>query len=371
MLYRIILGLLALFLLIALFSCASGQNDGKGTDTVGTAAGTPAGAPAHPMRLLLAGSEARDSAAIATEAFVDQALRQALDSIPSAQYITINYRDSLADAAIARGEKGVAVEELADRLNLDGVIYTRIARFSSVLAVELRVLDPKSKQTIYRNLSFGVVRYRDSSGTMYLGPTLYDVIRRSIGKFFGQPHTPATVIATEPLVVSSLAIDRDTRLGRIGTNRQEFSTEAVKALGEFARMRFPELVAFDYDSRGALYRIVNVASVEDYMPMAPTERRALFNVGIEHYLTGSATVTESDSLRLRLELRYVVSGDRDTLVDFSEKSFRRTQFETTTAREDFVVALIDLAEPLYNRETARIREVYNAYVARRAGSGAR
>jgi hypothetical protein len=359
MLYRIILGLLALVLLIALFSCAAGSNDGKG-DSTGVKRGT---APAHRVRLLLGRSEARDSAAIVTEAFIDQALRQSLDSIPAADYVTINLRDSLAAAAVARGEKGIALSALADSLKLDGVIYTRVARFGSAIAVDLQVQDARTGRVRYRDLAFGVVRYRDTSGTILLGPTVYDVVRRSISKYFGVEPKPWALVATEPLVISSVAIDRDPKLGHLATNRQEISTEAVKALGEFARMRFPELIAFDYASRNALYELVNVGVPEDFMPVEISERTALFNVGIDHYLAATTSLTPTDSLRIRMELRYVVSPSRDSVVDAEEQTFSRTAFESTRTKEDFVIALVGLAEPIYTREVERVRRAYHDAIA--------
>ena len=358
MLYRIILGILAIVLLVALCSCAAGSNDRKGDSTAtARAAGT------HRMRLLLGRFETRDTAGIVTEGFIDQALRQVLDSVPSAEYVTINLRDSLAASAIARGEKGISSEALADSLHLDGVIVARMARFGSVVALDLQVQDPRSGRVRFRDLSFGVVRYRDTSGTILLGPTVYDVVRKGISKFFGVEHREWALVATEPLVVSSVELARDPKLGRLSTGREEISTESVKALGEFARMRFPELVAFDYESRNALYALVNVGGVEDYMPIAPAERQALYNVGVDHYLTVSTSLTPTDSLKIRMELRYLASASRDSVVDAEEETFRRTTFETATAKEDFVLALVGLAEPIYTRESERVRKAYRDVIA--------
>ncbi len=360
--YRIMLWVLALAFLIALFSCAAGSNDGMADSTRAAASGRPSAADtSRRFSLLLAGVQAHDSIAVVNDFYVDQALRAALDSVPRARYLTLNYRDSLANLQVAQGKQGIALDDLAARLGLDGVIYTKVARFGSVLALDLRIIDPKSKGILYRDIAFSMIRYRDTSGTMYLGPTLYDAVRKSVGRYFGMPHTAAAPIATVPMIVSGVVIPKDPALGRLSTNRQDISTEGVKALGEYARLHFPELIAFDYGSRDRLYRLINVAAVDDYAPMNALERKALYGVGIDRYATVS--VSADDSLRVRLELRGVSSASADSLIDSEMRSYPKTQFQTANAEDEFVVALIDLAEPLYKREAERIRRRYEATLA--------
>ncbi|MEO5929849.1 MAG: hypothetical protein ABIR47_07945 [Candidatus Kapaibacterium sp.] len=368
MLYRILFGIIVTILLVALCSCATGSNDGgRASDTLRPALAQ--GAVTHPLRLVLGGSEARDSAAIITPFFVDQAIRQTIDSIPSAAYVTINFRDSLADAAVAEGKKGIPIGELAKRLNVDGVIFTRAARFSNVLAVELRIIDPASGRAIFRDISFSMIRYRDTTGTMFLGPALYDAVRKSLYKYFGVAHSEEMPVATEPLVVAGLVIAKDPKLGRIAMERQDMASEGVKALGEYARINVPELVALDYESRREIFRTVNVVAVEDYAPMAGLERRALFNIGIDRFLTGTVTPLPGDQVGLRLELRSITSANTDSLVDHADTVLATLAFQTSTARRDFVVIWIDMAEKLYPREADRLRNEYAAELERRAKSG--
>lgn|GEM_PF-1848764 len=361
--YRIVLWLLALVFLVALFSCAAGSNDGA-ADSARAARPGPAGDAASPFILLLAGTDAHDSAAPVNDFFMDQALRQALDSIPAARYLTLNYRDSIASLYRADGKEGVPVEELAARLDLDGVIYTQVARFGSVLAVDLRIIDPETRGLLFRDIVFSLIRYRDTSGTMFLGPTLYDCVRKAVGRYFHVPHTSAQPVATVPVVVAGVVIPNDAGLGQIEVLRQTLATESVKALGEYARLHFPELIAFDYASRNQVYRLINVAAVDDYAPMNAAERQALYGVGIDRCLTGSA-MHDGDSVRLRLELRMLLSVSRDSLIDVAQTAYPKSYFETTKAEEDFVVAMIDLAEPLFKREAERIRSVYAGTVAGR------
>ena len=376
--YRFALWLLAGLLLLALFACAAGSDGngaGRGGDSgsvssvdVPSVAG-PARKLDPPMRLLLAASEARDSAAVVTDFFVDQALRQALDSIPSARYLTLNYRDSLATLFVQEGKTGIPLPELGKRLDLDAAIYTRIARFGSILACELRLVDPATGNLLFRDLTFSLIRYRDTAGTMYLGPTLYDLVRKSVGRYFGMPHTAEQPVATEPLIVSGVVIPADKALGQLFTRRQSISTNGVKSIAEFGRLHFPELVAFDYASRNEVYRTgINVAAVDDYIAMDPLERQALYNIGIDRYVS-ARTWLDADSLRLSLELRYITSRAADSLIDHQDTAFARTRFETSTAEDDFIIALIDLAEPLFNREAERARAAYSGY-RRTLGSSA-
>ncbi|MBS1911034.1 MAG: hypothetical protein JST22_03530 [Bacteroidetes bacterium] len=352
---QILLWVLAAALLVILFSCASGTGEGGGR-TSDSSHAVPYTA-ARPMRLVLARSEARDSAALVTEFFVDQALRAALDSIPAARYLTINYRDSLANSYVANGKTGIPLAELGRRLNLDGAILTRVARFGGVLAVELRIVEPSSGRLIYRDLSFSLIRYRDTSGTMFLGPTLFDAVRKSLGKYFGVEHRPDLPVATEPLVISNIAIPNDSLLGQVRLYRQTHSTKGVKALGELARLNFPELVAFDYESRNQLLRLVGVGAVNDYSAVEDLEREALYNVGVDRYVAGSVTRV-GDSIHLGLKIMYVKSRTADSVIDHQDTVVARTRFESTKSEEDFVIAFIDIAEPLFKREADRVQRAY-------------
>lgn len=359
--YRFALWMVALLLLILLFSCTGSAPEGKAQPAGDAAAGDAAGAArdsaAPPMRLVLGGSEARDSAAIVTEFYVDQAFRAALDSIPAAKYVTINFRDSLAQLFVAEGRQGIPLAEMGTRLDLDGVIFTRIARFSSVLAVETRIIDPANGTLLFRDLSFSMIRYRDSTGTMLLGPTLYDAVRKSVGRFFGVPHRPEAPVATVPMIVANVVIPADASLGLIRSGRPTHSSKAVKGLGELARRAFPELIAFDYQSRTELFKTVGIVGVDDYMPLKGLERQAMFNIGVDRYLTATVE-TVGDSLRLRAELRWVRSRSADSLLDSETRMFAIAKFQSTTSEDDFVIALIDTAEPLLKREAGRIAAAY-------------
>ncbi len=354
--YLPLLWILVLLLVAALAACAA-DGGRKGNDS--TAAGKPTTAPGtRTMRLMLAGSEARDSAAVVQEFFVDQALRRVFDSIPNTSFLTLNHRDSISQIAIDSGAQGVTVEELGRRLDLDGVIFTRFARFSSVLALELRIVDPANGSVIYRDLNFSLIRYRDSTGDMLVGPALYDVLRKSVGRYFAVPHVDSLPVAVEPMVVANILIPTDARLGLISARRQELSTLGVKALGEYARLHLPELLAFDYESRNRVYGVVGVKAVDDFHEINDLERRALFSLGIDRYVTGSVRLMGNDSMAVRLELRRVTSPSSDSLLDQSQRIFSRTAFESTRIDRDFIVALIDLAEPMYVREAGRIRDAY-------------
>jgi hypothetical protein len=354
-LYRAILLILVLLLVAALIACA-GSNDKTGR----TDASAPSGQwkESRPMRLLLGHSQARDSAAIITDFYVDQALRQAADSIPAAEYLTLNYRDSLANIAVSGGKQGVPFDELGEKLKLDGIVVTKFARFSSVLGVDMRIVDPKTQKDLFHVTEFSMIRYRDSSGAMLLGPAIYDAVRKGLGRFFGMPHTPAAPVATEPLIMASVVMVQNPKLGRLATQRDRLSYLGVGALGEYGRSAYPELVAFDITSRNQVLSMVNVGGVADYLPMNDLERRALFNLGIDRYVTAIVTPITGDSAQIRVEIRSVVSPARDTLIDAEQIAVPVGMFATTKIEEDFVRTLLQAAEPLFTRETERIRAAY-------------
>ena len=104
--------------------------------------------------------------------------------------------------------------------------------------------------------------------------------------------------------------------------------------------------------------MVNVGAVANYLPMNDLERRALFNLGIDRYVTTLIMPITGDSAQIRVEIRSVVSPTRDTLVDAEQIEVPVGMFATTTIEEDFVRALLQAAEPLFTRESERIRAAY-------------
>jgi len=364
--HRIILGAIAILLLLLLFSCTAGAGNGRRSDDAHeTGDSTSTGTIQQLRRLILGRSDAGDSAKPVTEFFVDQALRAALDSVPSVEYVTLNVRDSIADAAVGAGRKGVDIADLGARLSLDGVVFVRVERFGSILAAEMKIVAPTGGRIMFRDVAWSVIRYRDTAETMYLGPALYDLVRKLVSRCFGLGSTAEVAVASEPVVITSVTIPRDARLDQVSVHRGAIATSGVKALGEYARRHFPELVAFDYAARDALYRTVNVAAVEDYVPAGNSERRAMFNLGIRRMIVASVSMFDADSVELRVEIRSVVSPTSDSLVDAEEGRFDLAQFQTSTTIDDVVIALIDLSQPLFAREAERIRREYDTKRARR------
>lgn len=354
-LYQLLLGAIAILLLLLLWSCSAGEGGrGNGTSRVRPMQDH------RPTRLILGRSEAGDSAKPVTEFHVDQSLRAVIDSIDGVDYVTINVRDSLAESAIAAGGKGLPTNELERRLGVDGVAFFRIERFGSVLVAQMRVAAPADNRLLFSSVAWSFIRYRDTAGTMYLGPTLFDLIRQLLGRCYRVPHRSDRPVATEPLVMTTIVIPRDPALDQVSVHREEIATSGVKALGEYARRHFPELIAFDYAGRAALYRTVNIGGVEDYVPTGASERRAMFNLGIERYVTGLVRNVGPDSLLLRIEIRGVNSPSSDTLVDAEERRYPISRFQTSTVVDDVVIPLIDLAEPLFKREAERVAASYGA-----------
>ena len=222
----------------------------------------------------------------------------------------------------------------------------------------MRIVDPKTGKNLYHDLEFSMIRYRDSSGTMLLGPAIYDAVRKGLGRFFGMPHTPSAPIATEPLILASVVMEKDPKLGRLATQRDRLSFLGVGALGEYGRSAFPELVAFDITSRNQVLAMVNVGAVANYLPMNDLERQALFNLDIERYVTAIITPITGDSAQVRVELRGVLSPARDTLLDAEQIAVPVGMFATTTIEEDFVRTILEAAQPLFTREAERIRAAY-------------
>lgn len=356
LLYRLSLWLLVVILVAALASCAAGSRE-NGADSsaiaVKPAGSAPGSAGGEPMRLLLGGNESLDSISLVTDYVVDQVVRQISDSIPGAEYQTINKRDSLVSQATE-----ITLAELGRRLDLDGVIYTRTARFGQTLALELRVIDPSDGRLLFRDLSFVTIRFRDSEGSMLIGPALYAAVRKSMRAYFGLEHTRSNLAATEPISISGIRIAPDGGLARITKDRGRLAEGATKALADYAVLHFPEIVPLDPLSRDRMYESLKLGRVESTMGMLAVERDALLSVGIERYLSGVVEASGAENVRFALEIHQIAPGGIDTIIDKQDVVLARSMFETSTMEQEVMVTLIDLAEPLFNRESERVRSRY-------------
>jgi hypothetical protein len=361
-LYTVLLWALLAVLFAALASCVTGSKE-KGGDTSSAAGGAAPAGSGKPLRLLLGGNESLDSIRVVNDYAVDQVIRQITDSIPAARYLTINRRDSLVTA-----NKEISLADLGRALDLDGVIYTRTARFGSTLAVELRVIEPAGGRPLFRDLSFVTIRFRDREGRMLIGPALYSAVRKSLRAFFALPHADTNISATEPLLISGIVIPQSPSLGRLTRERGRLAETASNALAEYAIRHFPEIVPLDPDSRDRLYESMKVGRVESAITMSDIERDALVSVGVERYLGGEVADAGADSIGIDLVIHQIASNGTDSIIDRSEIRLPRTMFETSTMEEDFLVTMIDLAEPLFKREAERVRTRYTEQTRMKGGT---
>lgn len=349
-----VLWLLVAALFAGLVGCASGSKD----NAQGARAGDATSGTDRPLRLLLVETAAQDSVRVVGDFHVDQVLRQVFDSVDGVDYLTLNVRDSIALSRDSTGKTGVSMQELAGALDLDGVISVSVARFGSVLGTEMRVVDAKSGAVRFRDVIFGLIRFRDSTGTMLVGPALYDALRAAVGRFIGRVHDKASIVASTPVVLSAIVVPIDSRLRNISSMREGTARSVLTALHDYAGTHFPEIVTFDPLSRDRLYTTVRIAAVANYMAPRPSELQALFNVGIERHLVGSIDPVGADSVRMRLEVRSVVDRSHDSLELAREMVQPIDLFSSSAFEEDVIVAMLDLAEPLYRELSDTVKARY-------------
>ncbi|MCB0711265.1 MAG: hypothetical protein KDD67_02930 [Ignavibacteriae bacterium] len=326
-------------------SCAAGDSGGSdGKEEGGSVGG----------RVALVEVLSHDSAKAAQPTILDGMLRQAFDSIPDVSYVTFSERGT----KIPGSDSGVSVADLAKQLDLAQVLSIRVARFGSVVGADLRSVEPASGKLLFHDRAFSFIRYRDQEDNLLFGPALYEAVERLVWRMGKRPDSEHLVVSAEPLVVGSVVIARDPALGKIEKDRVEISKNGVRALGDFARVSFPEFVVFDYESRSRLYETVGLAAVEDHEPVGNLERSALFKLDIPYMLSASITPGTNDSVRFRVEFYRVTGNQSDTLLDFEEQQMEIKLFNTATTERDAVGLLLELAKNLLTRQAGDIRSRY-------------
>ena len=334
---------LSMFLGLILLSCAAGDNGGERNNE-----------DPSPSRIGLVDVLTHDSAAAAIPSILDGMLRQAFDSIQENAYVTFAERD----AKFPNIDSSTTVTDLADALNLDGVVSFRIARFGSVVGLDMRLLEPGTNSILFHDRAFSFIRYRDEENALLFGPALYEGVYRLVSRFAKRPDTKDFSVSAEPLVITSVVISRDSKLGKIADDRVDISKDGVRALGDFARFTFPELVVFDYESRSRLYETVGLAAVEDHEPVGNLERAALFNLDIPYYMVANIAASAGDSVKFTVELRSVVSSQSDTLVASAHRSLEQRLFETGTTTKDAISVLLEVAQEVLSSHVTKLKSEY-------------
>ncbi len=340
-------------LLSVLCSCSVRENQGGGSDEPDGKTAAGIGGHTVPKRLMLAGLQAMDSARAAAPVVVDRMLAQAFDSIPETEYVPMSRRSELG-----LPDSAISAAKLAEKFGLDGVLSLRVARFGSVVGVDMGVIEPVSGREIFRDRAFSFIRYRDQDGTLLFGPALYEALDRLIHRLAKRPDSERMTASAQPILISNVVIDRDDALGKIAANREKISTDGVRALGDFMRLKYPELVVFDYDSRSRVYETVGVGMVEDHEPVNNLEREAMFNLDLPYYLTTEIVPAAGDSVEIGAEVRYILSSGSDSLVTSERRRYPRLQFERSTLVKDVVTEILEVADEALLRHANRIRAAY-------------
>lgn len=350
---HILQAILALLVAGTLVACAAGEN-GEGNSGKVKPVSSP-GAVSQPKRLILVSADASDSASLATAATLDAMLDQAFEDFPDQTYITLEEQAEVQNAA---GDSVVQVADLATSLDADAVIALHVARFGSVVGVDMRVFDAATNQPLFQDRAFSFIRYRTSDDTKLFGPALYEALQRLVYRLNGHPDTEHLFVSAQPLIISSVVIDRDPRLGKIASTREAISTDGVRAMGDFMRAKYPELVVFDLESRSRVYEMVGVALVEDHAAVSDLERDAMFRLDLPYYLTTSIRSAPGDSVDIQAEIRYVTGPRSDTLVDSASRRSALSSLETSTLVKDVVTQILEVADIVAERQADRLIDEY-------------
>lgn len=356
----IILLLSIIILLIGLSSC-SNQNQSNNkfkSDSLNIISSNII--PVSNIRLALGKVELKDSVEVLSEGVVDIAMKEVCDSLINVKYFNLLQRDSIAKNINGSINKsgGIELSKLAKELKLGGIVFVKITRFSSVLATELKIVNPEDGSLIYRNLDFSFIRFRDSIGVKFLGPTLVESLRKAMSKLLKLPNNRNKPIATEPIVITSFEIQRDSLIKIISINREELSINIVKAIGEYGRRFYQSLMIFDYVSRNQIYKMMNSPLVQDYEAPSNFERTALFSLGIDRYIVGGIKPISKDSLEIKFGLYKIMSFNKDTLFNSVKLNFPINKFENLSYEKELISASIDVITLLYEKENLNIISNY-------------
>lgn len=353
---------IALLAALTFTACAAGDNggDAPGRDNPGdgTADNGVTGKPTMPTRLILASVQSTDSAASAIPAVLDGMLTQAFDSIPGITYLPLSEQEKFRADVRSEGDSAVPIDRIVDGLSADGVISLRIARFGSLIGVDMGVYDPVSGEPYFHDRGFSFIRFRTDNDTKLMGPALYEALQRCVGRWLKIPDFEELVISARPLIVTNVEIGRDPGLGMISEKRVEISKDGVRAMGDFMRAKFREFVVLDYESRSRVYETVGLALVEDHSAVGDLERDAMFRLDIPYYLTTGVYPAAGDSVEIRAEVRYVTSRSADSLIDSESRTFARANLESSEVLKNTISAILKVADAAMERQADRLRREY-------------
>lgn len=325
------------------------------------------------MNLALGSFSLRDSVEVLSLGVIDVALKEASDSIAQAKYFTLAHRDSVAKKIGVsefidenkKKQRGITNADFAKAANLQGLVSVRLARFGNVLATEFIITNPTTKEVIFKDNDFNMIRFRDSNQIKILGPTLVESFWKSLSKYFKQPNKPNKPIITKSVVITSFEIQKNGAIANaIKKEREELSINCVKSMGEFGRRFYSSLMIFDYESRNQLYKLMNSPLVQDYEPPTALERNGLFAVGVDKYVVGGIYPANNDSAKVRLKMINITSFSKDEVSYEVEKTYPNSKFETLGVEKELIGVVLDAANELFEKENSKIVQQYQEYISR-------
>lgn len=188
-----------------------------------------------------------------------------------------------------------AFEKFTEDNSINWIFNFRINKLQNILGVTLQAINIKDSSKVYTDNGFGYLNLKDTLNKV----NIYDIaltnaIQRAIAKtlkdstMFKEAFDEYKVYSFPTLVVGGLEfIDSDKFVKyNLFSDKQVTSYDIVESIWEetYKQNRF---IAYDIESRDSLYTLFNIYGIENYDKPTPFELKALSQMEIGYYITGT------------------------------------------------------------------------------------
>ena len=239
-------------------------------------------------------------------------------------YYPLKERNEILDSLTKNGSKNAFKSFLKEK-NIYWVFNFRINQIQNILGVTLEAINLSDSTKKYSDYGFAYLNLKDTlKKTNIYDIALTNAIQRAIAKtlkdstMFKSAYKEYQAYPFPTLAVGGLEFINNDKFTKwnLFKDKQVTSYDMVESIWEevYKQERF---IAYDIESRDSLYTLFNVYGIENYTKPRPFEIKALNQMEVQYFITGTFQRV-ADGARIKMQICRVNKYNLDVVLSQEE-----------------------------------------------------
>jgi hypothetical protein len=225
---------------------------------------------------------------------VEAALTLAGGIIERFKIVPLNVRDSVAQK-IVETNKVPTVSAIAEKLDIDRILFVNINRVENMLRVDIVSVDAKDMNSKTEGTGYALLHFiNEKTDKEVYDPTLLAAVQRAIAvcesdsSLYKDAPGKFNVVPAPTLVIGGIDFqdDKEYPLWDLYARMPVSSYDMVQTIFEAARDS-RDYVVYDIDTRDTIYAMFKLIYVENYSAPTKFELEILNKFQVDYYLSGT------------------------------------------------------------------------------------